>query len=79
MFGWGGGGVFCDAAVLRNAGSWTAARLAPAWLLGGNRQPAQLEAAHVISLWAPADISPYIPPCTLSSLPEDQTSLFREL
>lgn len=46
----GGGGAFCDAALLRNAGLWTAARLAPAWLLGGNRQPAQLQAAHVILL-----------------------------
>ncbi len=30
--GWRG---VCDAAVLCNAGLWTAARLAPAWLRGG--------------------------------------------
>lgn len=63
----GGGGAFCDAALLRNAGLWTAARLAPAWLLGGNRQPAQLEAAHVILLRVSAGILLYIPFSTLSS------------
>lgn len=29
------GGVVCDVALLCNAGLWTAARLAPVWLLGG--------------------------------------------
>lgn len=45
-----GGG--CDAALFCNAGVWTAARSAPAWLLvGGNWQPAGLEKEHRKKMW----------------------------
>lgn len=72
------GRFFCDAALLRNAGSWTAARLAPAWLLGGNRQPAQLESAHVILLRASADAC-LLAGSLLWHMLKDQTSILREL